>query len=158
MKPPVRTREEREELWNNLSRVDFLSTDHAPHTIEEKESENPPAGMPSVEVFLRLLIDSAYRNKIEWIEIARLASKGSADFFGLKNKGTIEKGKDADLVVVGKDAWHIIKSEELHSKCGWSPYNNWEVRGGIGKVFLRGVLLIDENDFVGKAGGGKEII
>lgn len=157
MKPPVRTREEREELWGNLNKVDFLSTDHAPHTLEEKESDNPPNGIPSVEVFLPLLIDAAYRNRLSWTELARLASGGAAKVFGLKNKGGIEKGKDADLVVVGKDDWHMIKSEELHSKCGWSPYNNWEVKGSIEKVFLRGELIIDEKEFIGKKGFGKEI-
>ncbi len=150
MKPPVRTREEREELWKDLGRVDCLSTDHAPHTLEEKESDSPPSGIPSVEVFLQLLIDYAYRQKISWTEVARLSSEGAAKTFGLKNKGAIEKGKDADLVIVSKDDWHIIKSENLHSKCGWSPYNNWELRGGIEKVFLRGNLIVDENESAGK--------
>ena len=157
MKPPVRTREEREELWKNLDRVDCLSTDHAPHTLEEKELENPPNGIPSIELFLPLLIDYAYRGKLEWIEIARLSSEGAAKTFGLENKGLIEKGKDADLVVVSKDEWKKVKAEELHSKCGWSPYNNWELRGKIEKVFLRGNLIVEIDEFVGKKGAGKEL-
>ncbi len=158
MKPPVRTKEIREELWTCIKEIQCLSTDHAPHTLDEKESDNPPNGIPGVEVFLQLLIDYAYRQKIEWTEVARLSSEGAAKIFGLKNKGAIEKGKDADLVVVGKDDWHIIKAEELHSKCGWSPYNNWEVRGNIEKVFLRRGLLVDEGELIGKKGFGKELV
>ena len=156
MKPPVREREVREELWNNLSRVDCLSTDHAPHTLKEKEDEGLN-GMPSVEVFLRLLIDYGYRKRLDWTEIARLSAGGAAKVFGLKNKGSIEIGNDADLVVVGKDDWNIIKSEELHSKCGWSPYNRWEVKGSVEKVYLRGELIVDGDAFIGKKGIGREL-
>ncbi len=156
-KPPLRTRAEIESLWKNLGKIKCLSTDHAPHTIREKESENPPTGVPGVETFLPLMVNAANENRLSWEELARLTSKGAAEIFGLKNKGEIKSGKDADLVILDRKKEWTIKAENLHSKCGWTPFENWKITGKVENVYLRGTPIIDSGELVGKAGFGAEL-
>lgn len=157
VKPPLRPKEEQESLWKNLGRINCISTDHAPHTIEEKESENPPTGVPGVETFLPLMANAAIEGRLSWEELTRLTSKGAAEIFNLKNKGAIETGKDADIVILDRKGEQIIKAENLHSKCGWTPFENWKLKGKIEKVFLRGALMVDMGELIGKPGFGAEI-
>jgi len=156
--PSLKTEEDRLGLWKSLSLVSTLATDHAPHLISEKESTSPPSGMPGVETFLPLLIDSVNKGLLDWTDIARLCSAGASNIFGLVNKGIIEEGKDADLVIVDRKKSWELKTSKLHSKCGWTPFEGRKLNGKIDSVFFGGKLAIDKGKLLTKPGQGKYIV
>jgi dihydroorotase len=157
--PPLRTFDNRRQLWSLLNYVDMLATDHAPHTLEEKEQEISRAmpGFPGVETLLPLMINQVNEKNLYWQDVVRLTSHGPSRVFGLKNKGEIVAGKDADIVVIDNGIRQTINAEDLHSKSPWTPYEGEEIQGAIDKVFLRGQLVIDSGRFVGSPGMGQEI-
>ena len=160
MQPPLRSPQKVNELWENLDKIDSIGTDHAPHTIEEKEQEFEiaPPGIPGVETALPLLMNAAYHNRISWEQIVKLYATKPAEIYKIKGKGSIEIGNDADFVIVDRKREWTIKAEYLHSKCGWTPYENWTVRGFVEKVFLRGNPIVDQENLIGKKGLGREMI
>ncbi len=152
--PPLRKKLEVTSLWNNLDKIDTFATDHAPHTIEEKQSKNPPPGFPGVETLLPLMSDAVSKGRLSWSELARLTS-GGAEIYGLKNKGKIEPGSDADFAILDRKKEWKIEGDKLHSKCGWTPYEGREVKGRVEKTILRGKLIVDQREFLGRKGFGE---
>ncbi len=155
--PSLKSEEDRLGLWKVLSLVSTLATDHAPHLISEKESASPPSGMPGVETFLPLMIDSVNKGLLDWTDVARLCSAGASNIFGLVNKGIIEEGKDADLVIIDRKKVWEIKASKLHSKCAWTPFEGRKLKGKIDSVFRGGKLAIDKGKLLAKPGQGKYI-
>jgi len=140
--PPLRSEEDRAALWNAINHgvVDCIATDHAPHTVEEKQQDywNAPAGLPGVETMLPLLLNAAAGEKISLQQIQKLCCENPAKIFGLPNCGTIRKGNRADLVLLDLNGETTIKNDSIKSKCGWSPFNGWTLKGKIENVFLAG--------------------
>jgi len=157
--PPLRSRESANQLWAMLSQIDLVASDHAPHLPEEKEEsiELAASGFPGVETLLPLMINAVNEKQLTWQELVRLTSHGAMQVFGLRNKGEIAVGKDADIVVIDRDKEWFVDVAELHSKCSWTPYQGMQLRGTVEKVFLRGKTLVDEGEFTGKKGFGDEI-
>lgn len=158
VQPPLRDAYEVSGLWSRLGYVNFLGSDHAPHTKEEKEGKILEAkpGFPGVETMLPLLVNAVNQRKlINWHQLVKLTSHGVMEAFGLKEKGEIAAGKDADLVVLDNKVEWVIDSSELHSKCGWSPYDGFRIKGRIEKVFLHGELVLDDGELLGRAEGGE---
>lgn len=155
--PSLKSPADREALWENLKRINYVASDHAPHTKVEKDRDirDAAAGFAGVETTLPLLLNAVSKGRLCWEDLVRLTSGGAAEQFGL-NKG-LDVGKDADLVVVDRKKEWRIKAENLHSKCGWTPYEGWDVKGSVEKVFLRGEPIIDMGEFLGKKGEGEEI-
>ncbi|WP_435196845.1 dihydroorotase [Natronomonas sp. EA1] len=126
MNPPLRSEERREEVFERLAdgTVDIVATDHAPHTRAEKDASiwDAPSGVPGVETALPLLLEEARQGTLSYERVRDVTAKNPAEIFGLDSKGTIEEGKDADLVLVDPDAAREIRGEYLHSKCGWTPF------------------------------------
>jgi len=95
--------------------------------------------------------------KIDLKEVVRLCSSGPANAFTMQRKGGIVAGNDADLVVFDpKDSWHIT-SDSLLSKCGWSPYEGWTLRGKILGTFVRGEQVYWDGEIIVKPGYGERI-
>ena len=140
--PPLRSKSDQRALWNGIATgiVDCIGTDHAPHTIEEKEKDffSSPSGMPGVETMLPLLLDAAANEKISLAKIVELCCENPARIFSLGKKGHITEGFDADLVLVDLQGETIIKNENLKTKCKWSAFNEMKLKGKIEKVFLAG--------------------
>jgi dihydroorotase len=140
--PPLRSKQDQKSLWKGIESgiVDCIGTDHAPHTIEEKQKPyfEAPSGVPGVETMLPLLLDAVAKEKISMAKIVELCCENPARIFGLQKKGRVQEGFDADLVLVNLKDKTIIKNENLKTKCKWSPFNNWELQGKIEKVFLSG--------------------
>jgi dihydroorotase len=133
MNPALRGKEDVEALWEGINdgTVDCIGTDHAPHTIDEKEADywEAPAGVPGLETMLPLLLDAVGKGRLTLKKLVELTSENPAKLFGIKNKGKIEVGYDADLVIVDMSKTKEVKNEELFTKCKWSPFNGWKIKG-----------------------------
>ncbi len=150
MNPPLRPPEDVQALWDSLDRVDCIATDHAPHTLEEKHSANPPAGVPGLETALALML-----GKLPPQSIARLMAEGPARIFSLARKGRIAPGYDADLTLVDPEAEWVIGERPFFTKCGWSPFTGRKIKGRVERVFLRGQLAYDAGRILLPPGSGQ---
>lgn len=154
--PPLRSRHEVRTLWTGLAHVDLIATDHAPHTIAEKESAKPPSGMTGLETTLPLLLTAANENRLTLQDIARLTAHNPARIYHLARKGDIARGNDADLVFVKLDQDYVLQ-RPWQTKCNWSPFEERRVRGKIARVFLRGREVVANGEILAEAGYGREV-
>ena len=129
MNPPLRSEERRRGVFDRVAdgTVDVIATDHAPHTTEEKEQGlwDAPSGVPGVETMLPLLLEAARRGRLSYERVRDLTARNPADVFDLPRKGRIEEGRDADLVLVDRDSHRTIRGGDLHSNCGWTPFEGF---------------------------------
>jgi dihydroorotase len=133
MNPPLRSHHDNDVLWQGLldGTIDFIATDHAPHTLEEKAKgyPNTPSGMPGVETSLPLMLTQAVAGKCTIEQVSHWMSTAVATAYGIPNKGSIEIGYDADLVLVDIDHYHPVERADLETKCAWSPFEGWDLTG-----------------------------
>lgn len=154
MNPPLRSPENNDVLWKALldGVIDFIATDHAPHTLEEKAKgyPNTPSGMPGVETSLPVMLTQAKQGKCTVDQVSNWMSTAVAKAYKIPNKGLIAPGYDADLVLVDLDNYKPVLREELQTKCRWSPFEGWNLTGwpvftivGGKIVYERGKLNTD---------------
>ncbi len=133
MNPPLRSHHDNEVLWQALldGVIDFIATDHAPHTLEEKAQTYPnsPSGMPGVETSLPLMLTQAMQGRCTVAQVANWMSTAVAKGYGIPKKGAIALGYDADLVLVDLNNYRPVLREELQTKCRWSPFEGWNLTG-----------------------------
>lgn len=154
--PPIRTVNDRSRLWSVLRSggVYTIGSDHAPHLLEEKESEVPPSGMPGVETMLPLLMNSVMERLLDLPTLVNLISSNPARRMGLARKGSIKEGNLADLMIVDPGTSRKIRGDDLHSKCGWTPYEG--MMGSFpSMVFSRGTLTVEGENLCVPQGSGK---
>ncbi|MEW5790564.1 MAG: dihydroorotase [Pseudomonadota bacterium] len=151
MNPPIRSEADRLALWQGLrsGTIDCIATDHAPHTLEEKALGFPkaPSGMPGVETSLPLMLTAMRDGHCTLAELQRWMCFNPARLYGVPNKGRIEIGWDADLVLVDMLQVRPVKNDEMFTKVRWSPFDGWELSGwplytvvGGQVVFARGEI------------------
>lgn len=155
MNPPLRDPADVQALWDHLEFIDAVATDHAPHTLEEKNSDSPPAGVPGLETMLPLLLTAVQQKLFSLTDLVRLTSTGPASLFGLQGKGRIAAGYDADLVLVDPEAQWTISSLDLLTRCGWTPFEGWRAKGKVVQVYLRGQLAFAEDQIALGPGAGR---
>jgi len=155
--PPIRSELDKEALFNALKNgtIDVMESDHAPHTIEEKEVgfDNAPSGMPGVETMLPLFLFLAKKDVISFSKVISTICEKPAEILNV-SKGRIQIGKDADLIVVDIKEETRIKSEDLHSKCKWSAFEDWKAIFPR-CVFIRGESVIEDNEISVSKGFGR---
>ncbi len=142
--PPTRTKEDQIALWKGISNgtIDILSSDHAPHTMQEKLQDMwlAPAGVPGVETTLQLMLNAVNKRMIKLGKIVKLMHENPVKRFGLTNYG-IEVGNNANLTIIDlKKEWKI-SNDNLLTKCKWSPYDGWEGKGIPIMTIVNGKLL-----------------
>lgn len=159
MNPPLRSSADRAALWDNLAWVDAIASDHAPHTREEKQAgvTDAPAGVPGLETTLPLLLTAASEGRLTLADVMRLTSSGPAELFGLVRKGQIAPGRDADLILVDPEALWTLRDDKLLTKCGWTPFAGWRVKGRVKQVFLRGRLAYADGEVLVEPGYGQAV-
>lgn len=147
-------------LWQGLGdgTIDIVATDHAPHTREEKEigwtdGWKAHTGTPSTQFVVALLHTAAAAGKIDLSRVVEATSSAPAAIFGLKGKGRIAAGFDADLVVMQPGS-HIIDDAEVLSKIGWTPYAGVEVSSVPQRTLVRGSTVYLDGEVVGEPGYG----
>jgi dihydroorotase len=157
MNPPLRDRSHCDALWRALESdlFDVFGSDHAPHTLEEKSLPYPksPSGMPGVETILPVLLTFASQGRISYEKVVRMFCSRPADLYGIKSKGRIELGFDADIVLFDPHVSFTVDETILHSKCGWSPYHGVKLTGKINAVYLGGRLASRNGEPVGHPSG-----
>ncbi len=151
VKPALRTKKDREALWKNLDIVDLIASDHAPHTKGEKESLNPPSGMPGLETTLPLLLTAVSQGKLTLKRLVELTFKNPQRLFGLKVPQN-------SYIEVDASKSYIIEEKDLKTKCGWSPFTGFKVKGKIERVFIRGQKVFDNGQVLAKKGFGRNLI
>ena len=151
--PPLRNVSDNNNLYDAYrgGKIPILASDHAPHTVEEKRSDEPPSGMPGVETMVPLMLQEVVRKRLDLSRLVNSMAEAPADRLGL-NRGRIEKGQPADFMFVDFKDSESINVDNLHSRSNWSPFEDWQAIFPH-KVFRR-VELISENSEVVSNGGG----
>ncbi|RNI39163.1 dihydroorotase [Hanamia caeni] len=140
--PAIKSAENKEALWKGLldNHLDVIATDHAPHTLEEKQGpyENAKAGLPLVQHPLLLMLSYYKEGKLSLEKIAEKMSHAVADCFNIKDRGFIREGYFADLVMVNLNQSFTVKKENILYKCGWSPLSGTTFPAAITHTFVNG--------------------
>jgi dihydroorotase len=160
MNPPLRTYRDNQILWRALRDgvIDFIATDHAPHTLDEKAQPYPnsPSGMPGVETSLPLMLTQAAEGRCTIPEVSQWMATAVAQAYGIPRKGAIAPGYDADLVLVDFNTYRPVLREELLTKCGWSPFEGWNLTGWP-VVTIVGGQIVYQNGKVNQQVRGKAL-
>lgn len=158
MKPELRKKSDNEFLWKAINEgfVDTIGTDHAPHLIEEK-LEKVTFGMPGVETSLALMLNAYNEGRIKLSAIQKLMCENPAKIMKIAGRGKLKEGYYADVIVVDTEKeWIAGVDDTLESKCGWTPYENWKLKGKNIMTVVNGEIIyengkINENVKKGKS-------
>ncbi len=149
--PSVKTAYDRDKLFEAVlnDTIDVIATDHAPHTIEEKELPylKAPSGGPLVQHSILAMLEFYQTKKISLIKIVEKMSHNVADLFRIEKRGYIREGYFADLVLVNLNKPQIVTRQNLLYKCGWSPFEGYTFKSSIEKTFVNGNLVYDNGKF-----------
>ncbi len=157
MNPPIRSKDHHDRLWEAVknSLVSTIGSDHAPHTREEKKRKYPlsPSGMPGVQTLLPVMLDHVNKGKLKIEQLIKLVCENPCDLFGIKNKGYIKENYDADLTIVDMNKQVVIKDSWIESKCGWTPFNNYKVKGFPVATIVNGEIVMENSKILSSAKG-----
>lgn len=149
--PSVKTAYDRDKIFEAVldGTVDVIATDHAPHTLEEKQQSylKAPSGGPLIQHSLQAMLQFHKQGKISLDKIVQLTSHNVADLFRIEKRGYIKEGYYADLVLVNLNKAQVVSKENILYKCGWSPFEGTTFNSTIEKTFVNGHLVYDNGKF-----------
>lgn len=149
--PAVKTKTDREQLWKALldDRIDVVATDHAPHTLEEKDNPytNAPSGGPLVQHALLAMLQKESEGVISLEKMVEKMCHNPAKLFDIDRRGFIREGYYADLVQVSRNTQSEVKKANILYKCGWSPFEGVTFGSKIVRTFVNGLLAYDDGNF-----------
>ena len=157
MNPPLRDKSHYDRLWyavkNNLN--DTIGSDHAPHLKQNKEKKYPnsPSGMPGVQTLMPVMLNHVNNGKLSLEQLLNSVCENPVKIFGIKNKGFIKEGFDADFTIVDMNKKILIKNENIESKCGWSPFDGFEFKGKPVSTIIAGQIKMKDGKILGNAEG-----
>lgn len=150
VRPRLATKEDVDSLWTNLDVIDCFATDHAPHTLEEKDSNNPPPGFPGLETILPLLLTAVHDGRLTMDDVVQKMHTNPRKIFHLPEQ-------TETWVEVDEDSIYEIKASEQFTRCGWTPFEGWKVRGRVQKVILRGTVAFENGRILADSGYGRNV-
>ena len=160
MNPPVRDARHRDRIWKALADgvVDVLGSDHAPHTREEKDHAYPAShsGMTGVQTLVPIMLDHVNAGRLSLQRFVDLTSHGPQRLFGIRGKGRLAVGWDADLTIVDLKRRETIRDSWIESRVGWTPYNGKQVTGWPVGTLVRGRRVMWQGELV-KSGFGEPV-
>lgn len=143
--PAVKTEADRDALWKALldDRIDVIATDHAPHTLEEKQQvyTKAPSGGPLVQHAVVAMFEAHHQGKISIEKIVEKMCHNPAKIFKIEKRGFIKEGFYADLVLVDTAMPWNVKKENILAQCGWSPFEGYNFKSRITHTFVNGNLV-----------------
>lgn len=157
--PPLRTLNDNITLWAAVLEgvINTLASDHAPHSVEEKEKNflEAPPGFPGLETILPLMLTRVAHGDLRLEKLVELTSSSPAEIFRLRDKGKLMEGYDADMVLVDlKEKWRI-DPEKFFSKAKFSPFEGWRVVGKVRTTFVNGRLVMADDEILVPRGSGR---
>lgn len=150
VRPRLATPEDVNALWDNLDVIDCFATDHAPHTLEEKDSDNPPPGFPGLETALPLLLTAVDLRRLTLDDLIQKMYVNPKKIFHLPDQ-------PETWIEVDEDAQYEIRASEQFTRCGWTPFEGWKVKGKVRKVVLRGKTAFEDGKILVEPGYGENI-
>ena len=150
VRPRLTTQKDVDALWENLDVIDCFATDHAPHTLEEKDSDNPPPGFPGLETALPLLLTAVGLRRLTLDDLIQKMHINPKKIFQLPDQ-------HETWIEVDEDATYEIKASEQFTRCGWTPFEGWKVKGKVRKVVLRGKTAFEDGKILVEPGYGENI-
>jgi dihydroorotase len=155
--PSIKSKESRELLWQALleDRIDLITTDHAPHTWEEKNKEyvNAMSGAPMIQHALLVMIDFYLDGKISLEKIVEKMCFNPAWLYQIERRGSIQEGYYADLVLLDLNEGTQVKKEDLHYACGWSPMEGKSFRSSVVSTWINGQLSYHNGQILNEPNG-----
>lgn len=162
--PPIRDRETVEGLWNSVlgKKVDFIGSDHAAYTVEEKEAGlsdcfNTPAGLTGIQTgYIAFFSEGVLHRGMPLELFAAMTSTNAAKRYGVyPKKGDIEIGSDADFAIIDPNKSWTVKEEDLFYMCPWSPYIGMNIDGMVEKTIVRGTVVYENGKITAQRGFGE---
>jgi carbamoyl-phosphate synthase/aspartate carbamoyltransferase/dihydroorotase len=150
VRPRLATKEDVDALWKNMDVIDCFATDHAPHTVQEKDSDNPPPGFPGLETLLPLLLTAVDNGRLTMDDIIQKSVINTRKIFHLPDQ-------PETWIEVDENAEYEIKAGDQFTRCGWTPFEGWKVRGKVRKVILRGQTALEDGKILVEKGYGQNI-
>jgi dihydroorotase len=159
--PAVKTAQDRDTIFQALldDKIDVIATDHAPHTLEEKQNKyfSAPSGGPLAQHSLLALLDFYKQGKISLEKIAQKASHNVAILFRIEDRGYIREGYHADCVLVDLEMEYSVTKENILAKCGWSPFEGHTFQSSIVSTFVNGQKVYDKGIII-EGGVGERML
>jgi dihydroorotase-like cyclic amidohydrolase len=150
VRPRLATKADVDSLWTNMDVIDCFATDHAPHTLEEKDSENPPPGFPGLETLLPLLLTSVDDGRLKMDDLIQKSVINPRKIFHLHEQ-------PETWIEVDQNADYEIRAADQFTRCGWTPFEGWKAKGKVMKVVLRGKTAFEEGKILVEQGFGRNI-
>lgn len=150
VRPRLATQTDVDALWENLDVIDCFATDHAPHTVAEKDSDNPPPGFPGLETLLPLMLTAVAQGRLSIPTLIEKTYTTPRRIFNIPEQ-------PETWVEVDEQAKYEIRAADMHSRCGWTPFEGWKVQGKVKKVVLRGNTAFEDGKILAPTGYGKDI-
>jgi dihydroorotase len=159
--PAVKTAQDREGIWAGVlsNAIDVIATDHAPHTLEEKNGTyfNAPSGGPLVQHALLAMLEKSLEGKISKERVVEKMAHAPATLFSIEDRGYVREGFYADLVIVDPKSKSSVTKESLLYSCAWSPFEGTTFSHSIDKTFVNGFLAYSEGK-INEGENGKRLL
>lgn len=155
--PAIKTKNDKEAIWEGLleSRIDIIATDHAPHTLTEKHNPylDAPSGLPLVQHSLPLMLHYVKQSKVTLPWVIEKMCHAPAECFHVQDRGYIEEGKFADLVLLDVDVENTVQNDNVLYKCEWSPLAHETLPGTILGTWVNGRRVVEDGTVIGEPSG-----
>lgn len=155
--PAIKSARDREAIWQAVldDRIDIIATDHAPHTWEEKQGSylQAPSGLPLVQHALVMMMQAVHEGRWSMERLVEKMCHAPADCFRVKERGYLDEGYYADLVLVDPSAMTMVQKDGLYYHCGWSPLEGRSFHGKVLKTWVNGHLVWDGQQVIGQQSG-----
>ena len=150
VRPRLASPADRQALWENLDVIDCFATDHAPHTQEEKDGENPPPGFPGLETTLPLFLTAVSEGRLSIEDLVLRMLTNPRRIFNLPEQ-------TETWIEVDPQAKWEIRAQDLKTRCGWTPFEGWKVRGRVRRAVLRGTEVFRDGQVLASPGTGRNV-
>jgi dihydroorotase len=161
MNPSLKTADDNQQLWQALAdgRIQVVATDHAPHTLEEKQRPYlaSPSGLPAVENSLALMLNEVHAGRCQLEQVVDWMCDAPARVWDIVGKGRIAVGYDADLVLVDLTRTEEVRNERQLTKCGWSPWHGSSLTGWPVRTFVMGREVYRDGQLLADRGGQEAV-